>query len=189
MTDALAGTWHWFGLSTTVGVMLAAVWSDVRGGVIPNRLTYPAALLGLGLNFLSHGVPGLLSALGGFALAFGVLFLAYLFGGFAGGDLKLASALGALVGLESTALGLLYMGLLAGLISFAIMIWKGKLLSSLARMGRYLFTTLTPFLKSEPLKPENSDAFPLGVAIVGGFAWAVVEQFLGARPLLRGLAG
>lgn len=187
MVDALAGTWHFSSLTTTVGVMLAVVWTDVRSGLIPNRVTYPAALAGLGLNFLTHGLPGLISAALGFGLGFGVLFVAYLFRGVTGGDVKLAGALGALLGLQTTALGLLYMGLLAGAISFAIMIWKGKLLVSLQRMGRYLFTTFVPFLKSEPLKPENSDAFPLGVAIVGGFAWAVAEHWLGVRPLLRGL--
>jgi prepilin peptidase CpaA len=170
-------------------VMGGALWSDLRYQRIPNVLTYPAFVAGFVLAFAHGGLDGVLSAALGAALGFFVLFVGYMFGGIGGGDVKLAAALGALAGLDITTLGLLYMGLLAGVLAFGILIWKGKLLASLRRMGRFLFTALIPFLETEKLDVQNSDPFPLGVAIVGGFAWALVETHFGAGNLFGGILG
>ena len=70
-----------------------------------------------------------------------------------------------------------------GAIALSIMIWKGKLFRSLRNMARFFFTALVPGLKTEMPKEENSDPFPLGVAIAVGFAWAMVEEKLGSQPL------
>jgi prepilin peptidase CpaA len=171
-------------MSASAAVMAGALYSDVKQGRIPNALTYPAILLGFALAVATGGMPTLISSLQGFALGFIVLFLGMMFGGIGGGDVKLAAALGALTGLSTTILGLLYMGLLAGAMALGIMIWKGKLLRSLRNMWRYIFTSLVPFLEPEQLDEQNSDAFPLGVAIVGGWAWALVEQALGVGSLI-----
>ena len=167
------------------GVMGTAVVLDVKHQWIPNSLTYPAALVGLGLGFLVGGWDGLLSSFLGFLLGFGILFLGFMFGGgVGGGDVKLGGALGAMTGLSTTGFGLMYTGLLAGAMAFAVLIWKGRLLSSLRNIGRFMFTSFVPGLEVEELKEENQEFFPLGVAIVGGFLWALVEQQLGAKPFL-----
>jgi len=177
------GAWQWVALGTTTFVMVTATVSDLRHGRIPNWLTYPAAVFGVGAHVLAVApwTAGLQDSLLGLLLGFGILFLAYMFGGIGGGDVKLAGCLGALVGLEVTALGLLYMGLLGGVMAFGIMIWKGKLFASLKRMGRFFFTALIPFLETEMPDEEDSDPFPLGVAISGGFAWAIAEHLTGAQ--------
>jgi prepilin peptidase CpaA len=183
-----AGVWGWIALASSAFVMASLVWSDVRSGLIPNKLTYPAAVLGLVLHGIAADVwwRGLLDGFLGLALGFVVLFLGFMFGGIGGGDVKACGALGALVGLSTTALGLLYMGLVAGAMALSIMIWKGKLWRGLQNTFRFFLTALTPFMKTEMPKPENSDPFPLGVAIAVGFAWAIVEQgFLDAEPLIR----
>ncbi len=185
MADPMVGTWGAIALGATVGVMGTALVSDVKYGRIPNKLTYPAILAGVALGFLTGGTEGMWSSFAGFGLGFGVLFGGMMFGGIGGGDVKLAAALGALVGLPATALGLLYMCLCSGAMAFAILIWKGKLFASLRRIGRYMFTSLLPFLETEELKEEDSDPFPLGVAIVAGFAWAMIETHFGAAPLLE----
>ena len=65
-------------------------------------------------------------------------------------------------------------------------LWKGKLLRSLGNMTRFFFTALAPGLQTEMPKEENSDPFPLGVAISGGFAWAMLEDgWMDALPLLE----
>lgn len=185
MADPAFGTWGAIALGATVGVMGTAVVSDVRYGRIPNKLTYPAILAGVALGFMTGGLEGMWSSFAGFALGFVVLFAGMMFGGIGGGDVKLAAAMGALVGLPVTALGLLYMCLCSGAIAFGILIWKGKLFASLRRISRYMFTSLLPFLETEQLREEDSDPFPLGVAIVAGFAWALIETHFGAAPLLE----
>ena len=181
-----SGAVGWLAVSASAAVMVTAAVSDLRFQRIPNKLTYPAAVLGLLLHLVADGWPGLKDSLLGLALGFGVLFLCYMFGGIGGGDVKLAGALGALVGFEVCPLALLYMGLLGGAMALSIMIWKGKLLASLRRTGRFFLSAFVPFLEVEMPRVENSDVFPLGVAISAGFAWAMVEHgLLNAEPLLR----
>lgn len=182
------GMWSSVALAATVGFMSVAVISDVQHHRISNRITYPAIVAGLVLGFLSGGLDGLVSSFGGFFLGFGLMFIGFMFdggNGIGGGDVKLTGALGALVGLSTTSLGLLYMCLCAGAMAFAIIIWKGKFLASMRNMVRFIFTSLLPFMETEKLSPENSVPFPLGVAIVAGFAWAIVETHFGAAPLLE----
>jgi prepilin peptidase CpaA len=173
--------------------MVTIVVADLRSLRIPNTLTYPAAGIGLALH-LGASVQnpqlawwsGLGDSFAGLGLGFIVLFAGFLFGGIGGGDVKACAALGALVGLGTTAYGLLYMGLIGGAIALSIMIWKGKLLRSLGNMARFFFTALIPGLQTEMPKEENSDPFPLGLAISGGFAWAMLEDgWMDALPLLE----
>jgi len=168
--------------------------SDVRTAKIPNKLTYPSVLVGLVLFFVaaepwSQGLKSAVSlsgqSLAGFALGFGILFLGYMFGGIGGGDVKAAGALGALTGINTTAYGLLYSGLLGGFIALALMIWKGRLWSSLKNIFRFFFTAFIPGLQVEMPKDENQIPFPLGVALAGGWIWAMVEEgLLESMPLL-----
>ncbi len=183
-----SGMFGWIVVGTSAAVMGAAAVLDLRFQRIPNNLTYPAAAAGIALHCVGATtvLVGLKDSLLGLALGFGVLFLGYMFGGIGGGDVKLAAALGALVGLDVTVLGLLYMGLIGGALALSIMIWKGKLIASLRRMSRFFVSAFVPFLETEMPKVEDSDAFPLGVAISGGFAWAMVEHgLLHAEPIIR----
>ncbi len=172
------------------------VYGDLREAKIPNKLTYSAAIGGIVLHIAAAiatgGVPWW-DGLAGFGLGFVLLFAAWTFGpqgGIGGGDVKACGALGALVGFQTTGYGLLYTGLAGGAIALSIMIWKGKLWFSLKNMSRFFFTALTPGLKVEMPKEENSDVFPLGVAIALGFAWAMVEEgWLNAAPVFDTIFG
>src|SRR5207245_8141354 len=60
-----------------VAVAACAAFTDVKARRIPNRLTYPAALVGLGLQGALHGWRGLLLSAGGGLLFGGVLVVFY----------------------------------------------------------------------------------------------------------------
>jgi prepilin peptidase CpaA len=92
-----------------VAAAAIAIAMDVRERRIPNALTLPLALAGLGIGVVSGGLGGLVMAVAG-CLTGGLLFLvpaAKL--GWGMGDLKLAAALGAMAG----PLFVLWMGLYA----------------------------------------------------------------------------
>jgi prepilin peptidase CpaA len=181
------GAWGWIAVATCVGVMAVMVHSDLREAKIPNKLTYPAAAVGVLLHLVSAETlgAGLAQGFGGLSLGFGILFLGYMFGGIGGGDVKAAGALGALTGINTTAYGLLYTGLLGGAIAMGLMIWKGRFLSSMKNIFRFFFTALIPVLETEMPKEENQIPFPLGVALAGGWLWAMTEEgLLNAMPLI-----
>ncbi len=89
----LLGTW----ILALCFVALAG-WFDWRSRRIPNWLTLPGLLLGLALNTLAWGAPGIKSALAGAGLSLVVLLPFVLLRGLGAGDWKLMGALGALLG-------------------------------------------------------------------------------------------
>lgn len=85
-----------------VAFSLMAIIFDLRWRRIPNWLTVPALLLGLLFHGITAGGAGLVASLAGFATGFGLLFLMWLTGSGAGGDVKLMGALGAWMGAQLT---------------------------------------------------------------------------------------
>ena len=68
---------------------------DLKTRRIPNWLTVISLVLALAFHLTTGGWPGLLAALGGFAVGFGILLVLWLIGGGGGGDVILMGALGA----------------------------------------------------------------------------------------------
>jgi leader peptidase (prepilin peptidase)/N-methyltransferase len=103
---------------------------DFRHFLIPDVLTYPGILLGLGLSFLPGGLTPQQSLLGGGGAA---LFLWLI--GFAAsllmkkdamglGDVKLVAMAGALFGLQTALFGLIFASFLGCLIGIPMLAWK-----------------------------------------------------------------
>ncbi len=83
-------------------VLIVCAVTEVRENKIYNVVTYPAILLGLGLNFLRGGVPGVEFALLGAGVGFMVYLMFYLMKGLGPGDVKLGAAIGAMQGTHFT---------------------------------------------------------------------------------------
>lgn len=103
MNELNLPTWS---MVTTVILLGAATYTDLRWRRIPNYLTFPAIAAGLALNAAFNGWEGLLLSLSGLILAPSLLSLFHGGKGLGMGDIKLAAALGALLG---PALGVLAM--------------------------------------------------------------------------------
>ena len=95
----------------------AGAYTDIKKGIVPNFLTFPLIVIGVGLHFfegflLSNWWMAASGAIGaGIAFAFGYLF--WLFGGWGGGDVKLLTALGALLPIYPNSLKGLFSPVLA----------------------------------------------------------------------------
>ncbi len=118
--------------------------TDLWKGRVYNAVTYPAIALGFGVQIASYGLPGLWSALGGFAVGFFPPFLLFALGGMGGGDVKILAAVGAAAGAVAATEALILGFAFGAIIGLAQLAWKGVLFKSLWRAFRFLVGTLIP---------------------------------------------
>jgi prepilin peptidase CpaA len=88
----------WWAAVGVLAFVAIAVYTDLKWRRIPNEITVSSLVIALILQTAFGGTTGLLTALGGFAVGFGILLLLWLTGGGGGGDVKLMGAAGAWVG-------------------------------------------------------------------------------------------
>jgi prepilin peptidase CpaA len=164
--------------------------TDLRWGVIPNRLTYGAIALGLPLQILARttatGAAGELFRPCSLALATGyagaslvvcglVPYAMFLLRAAGGGDVKLLAAVGAflgpLLGLEVT-LGAL---LMAALVVPARLAYQGRLMrsfaSSLHFMGAHLLRTRVPHPSADLVHFKLGPAVFVALALEAALYW------------------
>lgn len=167
-------------------ILIAAAVLDLKSGKIPNWLTYPAILIGLGLHALMGGIGpepgrmGLVESLAGLAVGFIPLALFWLAGGIGGGDAKLMAAIGAWVGPSLTISSLFYGAIVAAIMAIVVMIRKKLVVRTLRRVWHTLGLLMAP--KMHPANPTTADSpkIPFAVALCLGTAAAVVEALVRA---------
>jgi prepilin peptidase CpaA len=122
-------------------VIIAAVY-DIRYRRIPNWLTASGVLVGLVLNaFLQTPAPavlsfgGLLFALKGLGLAFGVYFFLYALRAMGAGDVKLMAAVGALVGWQDWFGIFIVSAIIGGIAALVLSLAKGRLKTTFWNVG------------------------------------------------------
>jgi prepilin peptidase CpaA len=151
-----------------LALLLPAALMDLSRHRIPNYLTYPALLAGLGWGFASGAWAGLGNHLLGALAAALPLFLMFMGGSLGGGDVKLMAAVGAIVGFPSAINALIASIMVGGLCAALILIWQGRLWG----LVRYSWANMChrAGLLAEPPQapPEKRDAFPFGLAIAIG---------------------
>lgn len=99
-------------------ISLISAYTDLRYRKILNIVTLPSMVLGLVLQLIFFGFPGLFSALLGFLIGFAFFFLFYIFGGMGAGDVKLMGALGILFGKSD----ILYVIVFTGLFGLGVVV-------------------------------------------------------------------
>ena len=105
-----------------LAVSTIAVYTDTKRGLIPNYLTFPAMMVGIGLNTAVGGWEGLGFASQGLALGLGLLLLPFLFGGMGAGDVKLMAAIGAFLGPQLVLQAFIFGALMGGAVALLIII-------------------------------------------------------------------
>ena len=113
--------------------MAIVIVTDWRWQRIPNQVTYPTMLIGLGLGALEAtrgigvGTPledGLLDHLSGLVIAFLVCYPFYAAGGLKAGDAKMLMAIGAVRGTLLLLYGALYGALIGGLLALVLIAFR-----------------------------------------------------------------
>ena len=162
-------------LAVAVGVCAAI--SDVRERRIPNRLTYSAMIAGLLLQATLQGWKGLLLSVEGGLLFGGVFLLFYVVRAMGAGDVKLAAALGSIVGV-SFALPVMFATAVAGAaLAICIMVLSRRVIETLRNTFWVMGFHALHGLQVHPLvnldNPQGA-RMPYGLAFaVGTVYWAL----------------
>jgi prepilin peptidase CpaA len=163
-----------------VGVAACAAITDVKERRIPNSLTYPALLAGLLLQSAVSGWKGLLLG-GGGALIFGGVFAPlYLIRAIGAGDVKLAAALGSIVGPLGALQVMFATALAGGVLAVFVVVGSGRIVETLRNTLWVAGFHLQHGLQTHPVvNLDNPTALrmPYGLAFAAGtLYWAVFLQ-------------
>lgn len=166
--------------SLASAVAVVAAITDVRERRIPNRITYPAMLAGLLLQLLAYGWRGIFFSIEGGLLFGGVFLLFYVVRAMGAGDVKLATALGCVIGPGASLRVLFATALAGGLMAILVMVFTGRVLRTLRNTLSVVGFHAVHGLRTHPevnLDNPTSVRLPYGLAFAAGtLYWAVVSQ-------------
>lgn len=164
-------------VALTVVVSVVAAVTDVRRGKIPNVLTYTAMLAGLLAQTAWHGLRGLVLSFAGGVLFGGVFLLLYLVRAMGAGDVKLATALGCIVGLGASVQLMLAVAISGGVLAVLHMVFKRRTAETLRNAASVLAFHARHGMQPHPVSNLQNPAaarMPYGLAAVGGtLYWAI----------------
>jgi prepilin peptidase CpaA len=163
-----------------LALLVVAAYTDLARGKVYNWSTYPAILLGVLLAYVIGGVDGLGYRANGFNLvnsglgilaAGGIFGLFFVLGAFGAGDVKLATAIGALSGWHFAIAAITYSALIGFVMALGLLIWKGNLARGLLDSAR----AAVRLKSAEKVVGKDSPALltvPYGFALSAGTMWA-----------------
>jgi prepilin peptidase CpaA len=147
--------------ATLVGVAMV---TDLRWRRIPNSLTFPAAAVALGMRAALQGWAGLGLAVAGAVVAPALLLAMHRGRGLGMGDVKLAMALGAVLGPVLGGVAMFASALCGGVMALAVMTVHGKGIAPVLQ----LLTIGAPFARRTARARDAQSpplTMPYGVAI------------------------
>ncbi len=148
-------------------LVIAVAW-DLRSLRIPNAITAPAALAGIGYHVTTAGLPGLKSSVLGLLMGLAILLIPFLLGGLGGGDVKLLAALGAWLGPRGILFAALYGGLAGGLLALGVMVATGE---GAFKFMKTIYDDVVYFVsfgERPPLAERGKRRIPYSLAIAAG---------------------
>lgn len=155
---------------------------DVRGGRIPNWLTYGGLLAALVVRSLLSGWPGLKFGFFGMLAGGGIFYLPFLLGGMGGGDVKLMAAVGAWAGSTQTVNVLIAAAIAGGILAVGYMVFRRQVLRTLLNSVELMRYHLTSGFRPHPalnIREPNSMRIPYGLAIAIGTLYCLGRTFSG----------
>jgi prepilin peptidase CpaA len=154
-------------LLPAIAVALVAAWTDWRSRRIPNWLTVPGLLIGVTLNFLFGGWPGVKSSLLGAGVGLALLLPFVLLRSLGAGDWKLAGALGAFLGWRTMINTLIGSIFVAGIMAFVLVIYKRRFKQTMRNIWGMLGSMASFHMPGSEVSLDNPESLkiPYGVAL------------------------
>jgi len=152
-----------------VPVAVVVTYFDVRYRRIPNLVVLATLIAGLVINTTLGSWHGTIVSLQGFGLAFVPMLLLHLFGAMGAGDVKLAGAVGAVLGVSLVPSALLIIVMLGAALAIYSMIRSRTVFSTLHGVLR-IFVGIIPGWEMPrfALPKDRKHTIPYGVAIMMG---------------------
>lgn len=150
--------------------MLALI-SDAKTYKIKNTILYPFVLIGLATGFLSEGIDGVIRSLLAAVLPVLALIILYFLRMLGAGDIKLFSAIGAIMGIKFVLYAMAYSFLSGGVIALVIMGLRKNGLERLKHLLNYIKTCFITFSIHPYTDFENKTdgaKFPFSYAVACG---------------------
>jgi prepilin peptidase CpaA len=160
-------------LQSAILLLATAVcaFTDARSGKVYNVVTYPCALLGIGLSLFFPPPSPAMSLLG---LVAGLAFFGFIrkISGMGAGDVKLMAAVGALKGLPFLAYGAFYILCAATIMGLVLIAWQGRAIPVLKWVAQTLASVVSPNSSRQRLKHELT-SIPFAPAIFIGSIFSI----------------
>jgi prepilin peptidase CpaA len=186
-----------FLLCLAFAVAIVAAWVDAATRRIPNILTYPAVLIGIGLHL---ALPALESAGGsaavlwiganigpwgqavadvggralmidgmiGFGICAAIGIVSFMTGGLGGGDVKLLGAMGALLGFDAVLPVLFNTLVVAAVVGLINLALNGGLVAKIQVVALHLLVAAATKKDFTKVYPFKKTESPFGISVLGG---------------------
>jgi prepilin peptidase CpaA len=161
-------------------LILLAVYSDIKSFKIKNLITYPALVLGIFANTYLYGSRGFKDAIIGALIPLIVLFIFFALRMLGAGDVKLFSAIGAVMGWRFNVFCIAYSFVFGGFISLIILLSRKNAKQRFIHLFNYLKTTflLMKIEKYQDFCNDKNGLFRFSYAVLGGTLMALIDMFL-----------
>src|SRR5215510_2273187 len=153
-----------------IPLAIIIIYYDVRYRRIPNAYVLATLISGISINAMFGGFSGVLSSVGGCALAFVLIFVLHVFGAMGAGDVKLFSAIGAVTGAHLVIPTFFVVVLTGGLLALVSVIRAGVVRTTMHRVLQ-IFCGFLPGWEMPrfSVPADRKHTVPYGVAItIGG---------------------
>lgn len=178
-------------------LLFLAVKYDIAEMKIPNFLTFPVILWGIGSSVIFSGLNGFLFSMSGFLVGMAVFFIPFAMGGIGAGDVKLFGAVGALMGWRFVILAAVVTALVGGLIAIGYYVVKDGFVESIRQLFGILFRPILYFIYLRTnsshilnfyeyfknVKSNTSKQYiPYGISIGIGTLVVLAGKYMGRLP-------
>ena len=148
-----------------------SVFFDFKSRKIPNKLTFPAIILGLVVNIIIAvvGHTSVLESFGfsllGFLAGIGIYFIPFALGGFGAGDVKLMGAVGAFMGAEFTFWTGIYSFIIGGVLAILTLLFKTLSGNKEENVQKSFKKVFNYFTYKVPITPSKT-TLPFSLSII-----------------------
>jgi prepilin peptidase CpaA len=157
-------------------ILGTAIASDLRWRTIPNWLTAPAVLVGLGFHTVMSQLAGFAFSLEGATVGLGLFIIFYVCGWMGAGDVKLFAAVGSFLGPAQTISAAIVIVLVGGLLAFMVLGFN----QGWRKMGLWLWSyfqamvltrSTTGVTPEQGIAPKVPYAVAIGLGTIGSYWW------------------